>query len=73
MKMLKAANGLKKAKIVPTFLGAHAIPKEEDSEWSYLEKLKKDLVKIKEQKLSDRVDIFIEKGLFLSKVCKRLS
>lgn len=63
-KMLLAAKQLKKARIIPTFLGAHAIPKNFDGEWAYLEQLKKDLKSIKDQKLSDRVDIFIEKNYF---------
>ncbi len=63
-KILKAAKSLKKANIITTFLGAHAIPAEFKNENSYLKKLKKDLLRIKKLKLSERVDIFIEKGYF---------
>ena len=69
-KMLQAAGKLKKARIVPTYLGAHAIPSNFEGEWDYLEQLKKDLKEIKAKKLSERVDIFIEKGYFTLKSSK---
>ena len=61
---------MKKANIVTTFLGAHAIAEEFKSEKSYLESLKKDLLKVKKSKLSSRVDVFIEKGYFSRKMSK---
>ncbi len=64
LKMLEVANRLKSAKIYPTFLGAHAIPKTSAGEVPYLESLKKTLRQIKQQKLANRVDIFVEKGYF---------
>lgn len=63
MKMLRAAKSLKKANVVTTFLGAHAIPKG-STEKSYLDSLKKDLLEVKKNSLSQRVDIFIEKHYF---------
>lgn len=63
-KILKAAKKLKKANIVTTYLGAHAIPKDVGDEKKYLEQLIKDLDVIKKEKLAKRVDIFIEKGYF---------
>lgn len=63
-KILQAIQGLKKANIVSTFLGAHAIPSEFKSESEYLDSLKKDLVVLKKKNLSQRVDIFIERGYF---------
>jgi imidazolonepropionase len=64
MKMLEAAKNLKGPYIVTTYLGAHAIPQEYKGEADYLESLLKDLRTIKDKKLSQRVDIFIEKGYF---------
>ncbi len=64
LKMLAAANALTGAKIHPTFLGAHTIPEKSKGEVAYLEILKKTLLQVKKQKLSKRVDIFIEKGYF---------
>ncbi len=67
-KMLMAARQLKKARVVTTFLGAHAIPKEFSGEADYLIKLKRDLKRIKDKGLSQRVDIFVEKGYFSEKL-----
>ncbi len=64
VKILKVAQSLKKAKIVTTYLGAHAIPTEFKNEHEYVEQLKKDLKVIQKKKLSRRVDIFIEKSYF---------
>ncbi len=50
--------------IVSTFLGAHSLPKEFSEISSYLESLIRYLPKIK--KYTSRVDIWIEKGFFLS-------
>jgi len=51
-------------KTVATFLGAHAIPPEFSSSAAYLAELRKILPRLKEQKLAERVDIFIEKNYF---------
>ncbi len=65
IKSLSVLQKLKHAEIVPTFLGAHAIPKTYKDEKEYLEFLKqKVLPEVKKKKLSSRVDIFIEKGFF---------
>ncbi len=64
-KMLKAARNLKRARIVATFLGAHAIPKERSSASAYIDYLIADsLPKLKKQGLAQRVDIFVEEGYF---------
>ncbi len=63
IKMLQAAKALKKARVVTTYLGAHAIPSG-TTQAQYLESLKRELPKIKQLGLSQRVDIFIEKGYF---------
>jgi imidazolonepropionase len=65
IKMLKAAGRLKRARIVRTFLGAHAIPREAKSPESYIELLIKEaLPRVKKLGLACRVDIFVEKGYF---------
>ena len=69
-KMLQVAQELKGARITTTFLGAHAIPQEFSSEFEYLKQLKKDLLEIKKKGLSQRVDIFVEKGYFSVKEAK---
>ncbi|PCI26497.1 imidazolonepropionase, partial [Candidatus Kaiserbacteria bacterium] len=68
MKMLRAARRLKKARVITSFLGAHAKPSEQRSTQSYIDRLvKKDLKVLAESGLADRVDIFIEKGFFTVK------
>ncbi len=57
--------------IIPTCLAAHIKPKEFDSEELYLEMIQDQLFPlIREKKLSDRIDIFVEKGAFLKKMAK---
>ena len=64
-KILKAALALRKANVITTFLGAHALPQEFKSRAKYyLNQLSRDLREIQESNLSRRVDIFIEKGYF---------
>lgn len=64
LKLLKAIQSAKSpVAVVPTFLGAHAVPKELTSQ-QYLEHLKQDLVIIAKKKLAQRVDVFIEEGYF---------
>lgn len=64
---IKLLQAIKKAKtkvnVIPTFLGAHAVPKNMTAQ-EYLKTLKKDLVVIAKKKLAKRVDIFVEKGYF---------
>lgn len=65
IKMLEVAKNLKGPDIVTTFLGAHAKPPEYSSYEEYLDFLiEKVLPVIKKKKLSNRVDIFIEKNFF---------
>lgn len=65
LKVLKVANSLTGPRVVSTFLGAHAKPPEFDSYKSYLDFLKdKVLPQVKKQKLSKRVDIYVENGFF---------
>jgi imidazolonepropionase len=69
MKMLRAARALKGARIVPTFLGAHAIPKEFANADAYVDELITYLPKIK--KLARRVDAFVENGYFSAQTTRR--
>lgn len=72
MKMLRAAKNLKGARIVPTFLGAHAKPAEFANAEDYIDFLVATaLPRIKKEKLASRVDVFLEKGYFSSELAKR--
>ena len=65
LKILRALKKIQRPRIISTFLGAHAIPKEFNSESAYLKYLS-DVVlpQVCKQGLAKRVDIFIEKGFF---------
>lgn len=69
MKMLRAARALKKARVVPTYLGAHAVPKEFTSADAYVDQLITDLPKV--AKLARRVDAFVENGYFSAETTRR--
>ena len=72
LKMLRAAGALKGARIVRTFLGAHAIPQESRSAEDYVDHLiEKVLPRVKREGLACRVDIFIENGYFSSALANR--
>lgn len=65
IKMLQVVKKLKGPRIVSTFLGAHAKPPEFKTHSDYLEYLaEKVLPVVKQKKLADRVDIFVERQFF---------
>ncbi|HPI40532.1 MAG TPA: imidazolonepropionase, partial [Pseudobdellovibrionaceae bacterium] len=71
LKILEVAKKIKSPRVISTFLGAHAIPGEYSSEAEYLDFLvEKVLPQVKKKKLSNRVDIFIEKGFFTKENAK---
>ena len=64
-KLLKVSSQLKNLRMISTYLGPHALPPEFKSTEDYIENLiQNDLPKIKSQRLSNRADIFVEKGFF---------
>lgn len=65
IKSLEVINKIKTARVISTFLGAHAKPPEHESYGKYLEYLANEVLPVvKKKKLSQRVDIFIEKNFF---------
>jgi imidazolonepropionase len=65
IKTLEVIRKIKKARVVPTFLGAHAKPPEYESYGAYLDYLADEVLPVvKKKKLASRVDIFIEKNFF---------
>jgi imidazolonepropionase len=65
LKLLKVIKKLKGPSIVPTFLGAHALPPEFSSYELYVDYLLTEILpRLRKQKLAQRVDIFIEHGFF---------
>lgn len=65
IKCLQVVQKLKGARMVSTFLGAHARPPEFKTNTDYLQYLAQEVLpRIQKLKLAERVDIFIEKGFF---------
>jgi imidazolonepropionase len=62
IKSLKTIRSLQGPRVVPTFLGAHSVPPEFSSASEYLKYLEKILPQVR--KLTNRLDIWIEKGFF---------
>lgn len=72
LKTLRAAKRLKDARIVSTFLGAHAIPPEAGTAEAYIDYLIEEVLPVvKSEQLARRVDIFVEKGYFLGAVAEK--
>lgn len=69
-KILRVAKSLKKIRVVPTFLGAHAVPEEFTSAAEYLQELLTWLPSMR--KLAARIDIFLEKSYFGPEEAKKL-
>lgn len=66
LRIIKKAQGLTKATLVPTCLSAHLKPRDfEGSNPEYLNYILTEILpKVKEESLANRVDIFIEKSAF---------
>jgi imidazolonepropionase len=72
LKLLRAAGLIKRARIVRTFLGAHAIPREAASADAYVtELIEKALPLIARDKLARRADVFTEDGYFSKALSRR--
>lgn len=63
LEVIERLKNIAPAKIVSTFLGLHAKPRNEDVE-TYIETMKELLKKIKEKKLARFVDAFCDKGVY---------
>jgi imidazolonepropionase len=71
-KILKVAHKIKGPRVITTFLGAHAIPKEFINADAYIDHLiQLQLPLLKKSGLAKRVDIFTEKGYFSLEVSRR--
>lgn len=68
LKILKSSSH--SVEIVPTFLGAHSLPPEQKDAAKYLGDIQRYLSEIKQKKLAQRVDIFVEKGYFSRELAK---
>jgi len=69
LKMLRVINGLKELtpiKIVPTFLGAHALPMEyKGRQKEFVDMVINEMIpRVVQEELSDYIDVFCERGFF---------
>lgn len=66
LKAIKMINDEGKAQIVPTFMGAHALPNEyKDNREKYIELITNEMIPyIAQNKLADFIDVFCEEGVF---------
>jgi len=65
LRVQKALNRSHPAEIVPTFLGAHALPKSyEDDRRAFLNKVVNTMDTVKKEGLAEFVDVFCEEGVF---------
>ena len=65
VRMLEAMRATDNLEIVPTYLGAHAIPQEfRDDRDGFIRQLTKDLESIQTQHLAEFCDVFVEPGVF---------
>ncbi|CAH1660418.1 Imidazolonepropionase [Hyphomicrobiales bacterium] len=75
LKQLRAARrlgGLRRANIVTTFLGAHALPREFDDQDRFIDVLIQDILpRVADEKLADAVDAFCEGIAFSPAQCER--
>lgn len=72
IKMLEAIKRIKKINTVSTFLGPHSLPKEYKDHASYVDHIiEKILPAVANKHLAERVDIFIEKGFFSTKLADK--
>lgn len=64
LKLLRAAKKCSVLRVVTTYMGAHAKSPDYKDVDSYFDSVFKDLESVKKSKLTNRVDIFIEKNFF---------
>lgn len=73
LKLNKILNNEQDVRIVSTYMGAHAIPKEyKDNPRKYIELIKKVAKKVKDEGLADFFDVFCENGVFSYEESKEL-
>lgn len=72
LKILRVHGRLKGAKIVSTFLGAHAVAPEFATAEEYVVNLMREVLpRVAQEKLASRVDVFLEKGYFEADLARR--
>jgi imidazolonepropionase len=65
IRMLEAMKSGGKLEVIPTYLGAHAVPKEfRENRSAFLDSVRRDLEIVHQRKLAEFCDVFVEPGVF---------
>jgi len=73
IRMLEAMKSESTLEVVPTYLGAHALPDEfRDKRDVFIEQVLKDLSKVADRHLAEFCDVFVEPGVFTPDEARRI-
>lgn len=65
LRAIKILNESQPIEIVPTFMGAHAVPKEFEDKREYIKIVKEEMIpRVREENLAEFCDVFCEEGVF---------
>src|SRR5262249_23741245 len=72
-RMLEAMRSVGKLEVVPTYLGAHAVPEEfREDRKAFVEEILRDLETIQSKHLAEFCDVFVEPGVFTPDEARRI-
>jgi imidazolonepropionase len=73
IRMLEAMRSVPKLEVVPTYLGAHALPPEfQNNRAAFIDKVVQDLDSIQARSLAEFCDVFVEPGVFTPDEARRI-
>jgi len=73
IRMLEAMRTVSTLEVVPTYLGAHALPEDfRDNRQAFIERVIQDLSVIAEKHLAEFCDVFVEPGVFTPDEARRI-
>jgi imidazolonepropionase len=73
IRMLEAMRAESKIELVPTYLGAHALPEEfRDNRQKFIDSVLTDLITIADRRLAEFCDVFVEPGVFTADEARRI-
>jgi imidazolonepropionase len=73
IRMLETMRAESKLEVVPTYLGAHALPEEfRDNRDAFIERVLKDLSTVADRHLAEFCDVFVEPGVFTPDEARRI-
>jgi imidazolonepropionase len=73
LRMLEATQRESKLELIPTYLGAHALPEQfKDNRQAFIDQVIEDLEIVKERNLAEFCDVFVEPGAFTIEEGRRI-